>query len=54
MKNKLLTIRKIEDDCLTSSRYEIYIGTDFYMGNLSRQLKELNVAKLIKNGYILN
>lgn len=50
----MIKILKIEDEILSSSRYEIYLNKQFYVGNLTKQGLKYWKEKLIIKGNILN
>lgn len=50
-----ITVYKVEDICLSSTRYEIHKNGTYYSSNMSRENKNKEVEKFRKLGYtILN
>lgn len=50
---KILRIYKIQDDCLSGTRYELHLNGSFYTSNISKQAKDRYVNKFKDLGYTI-
>ena len=51
----ILTIYKVNDACLSSSKYELWLNGHYYTSNISKSLKKQYVEKFKSKGFqILN
>lgn len=54
MNNRRVTVYKIGDICLKSTKYELHIDGKFYTSNISIKQKEKLVNKFISLGYTIS